>query len=825
MLEVRLPAYPIITFDPLMSIWSTTDKLYDSATTMWTGVDKPINGNIIIDGVPKRFMGISGADDIIFQDKIEMSMTQTKYTFSDNVVELTVKFTQPLFLDDLALASCPIAYIDVQCISLDKKEHQVTVIFDFSEKITYDEGKKGTRSGMIPLPEKIAYLGRALQKPLTTAGDRKEIDWGWLYISGESKILTSSVAKMKKYFKKFEFSESRNTRKILVSEHSGVIDENKGLNYYNIFAYDDVSSINYFGQHKKGFWTTKYYNILNAIQEATKNHDANLLKAQDFDNKVESETIAKYGRDYLVLLIAAYRQTLAAHKLVQDENGMLCFSKECGSNGCLGTVDVSYPAAPLFLIYAPEIIKALLVPVFDFARMKSWPYEFAPHDVGCYPFATGQVYGIKGIVHNIKSSYFATVRRHVYRMSGRKKLYSLHSQMPIEECGNMLILTAAYFLETSDIAFVKHNTDILQKWANYLVSKGIYLSNQLCTDDFAGRSANNVNLAIKSIMGIAAWGLVLNKLQSREGEYYIVRASELSKELMKVTDLGDHMAMTIDNRDSWSLKYNLIWDKIFETNLFNADFLNREIEFYKTKILPYGIQLDSRSACAKTDWEIWVAALGDIDFIKDISASIVKMLAESKDRVPFTDRYDVVNANYQEFCHRSVQGGLWMVAYKDIISNRTIEKQKENLEKKKNASISSVLKTPSLEEQDAILREAQEILSALQNPELKERENDEIEMLKMRGKLTARLETLICYFNEVKRSNLDAIKEVLPADIYDKVTTLDAKEGKELITSLFDTWAFSDFKGNSRVTLQLIKDIFEYIIHYENLYSELIIEE
>ena len=55
------------------------------------------------------------------------------------------------------------------------------------------------------------------------------------------------------------------------------------------------------------------------------------------------------------------RQTLAAHKLVLDENGeVLYVSKECFSNGCAVTVDVSYPSIPLFLIYNPELVKGMI---------------------------------------------------------------------------------------------------------------------------------------------------------------------------------------------------------------------------------------------------------------------------------------------------------------------------------------------------------------------------------------------------------------------------------------------------------------------------------
>ena len=43
-------------------------------------------------------------------------------------------------------------------------------------------------------------------------------------------------------------------------------------------------------------------------------------------------------------------------------------SKECHSNGCAATVDVSYPSIPLFLLYNPELVRGMMRPVFKFAR-------------------------------------------------------------------------------------------------------------------------------------------------------------------------------------------------------------------------------------------------------------------------------------------------------------------------------------------------------------------------------------------------------------------------------------------------------------------------
>ena len=73
---------------------------------------------------------------------------------------------------------------------------------------------------------------------------------------------------------------------------------------------------------------------------------------------------------------------MGAHKLVENGKGELLFlSKECDSNGCIGTADVSYPSIPHYLIYNPDLVNAMLMGIFTFAKMPVWTYDFAPHAV------------------------------------------------------------------------------------------------------------------------------------------------------------------------------------------------------------------------------------------------------------------------------------------------------------------------------------------------------------------------------------------------------------------------------------------------------------
>ena len=125
---------------------------------------------------------------------------------------------------------------------------------------------------------------------------------------------------------------------------------------------------------------------------------------------------------------------------------------------------------------------------------------------------------------------------------------------------------------------------------------------------------------------------------------------------------GDHYRLTFDGEGSWSLKYNLIWDKLLDLRIFDPKIAKTEVAYYLTRMNPYGIPLDSRCDYTKSDWEMWTAVLDDNEeYRKQIIHTMWKALCSLDRRAPFPDWYHTETPKAEGFQNRTVQGGLFIL--------------------------------------------------------------------------------------------------------------------------------------------------------------------
>ena len=640
---MRLPTYPIATIDPHFSIWSRQDNLADDDTYLWCGIRKRIEGKITVDGETFRFIG-KGSEKALEQTDNEMTPYTSTYIFKNEKIQLRFTTWSPFILDDFHLLSVPCAYLDTQVKSLDGKKHDISVTFIAYEELCQGK-KKAPMTKYSDAVEGVRFvrMGLTKQSPLNDSGDTYAADWGYVCLWGEENSICNEGIK--------STGNAKNAEEAAFS---------------TVIAYDDVYSIDYFGDKLKGLWAEKFITIDAAMKYCKENREEILGKVKAWEKTILDDS-AEFGEAYQTILTVAARQVLAAHKLVRNKDGELLYmSKECHSNGCINTVDVSYPAMPMYLLYAPELVKAMLTGIFHFAESDLWNVEFAPHDIGRYPLACGQVYALKPHLHLKPHKYSYKT---IYKEKSTN-IYMPQFQMPVEECGNMLILTYAYYKMTGNKKFLKDNFDALLTWANYLKKKGVVLDNQLCTDDFAGHSKKNVNLAIKGIMGIACFDRICKELEIKRDYDEVAKA--YAAELMEVakTDKA-YLPFSIGKDDSWSLKYNLVWDILFDFNLFPKELYAAETEKYRQELNAFGVPLDYRRDFTKTDWMLWAACLDDTNKNTELfSGRIVAYLQATNDRNCFSDWVETKEPKQSGFDHRTVQAGLWMPVLKKKLLNK-----------------------------------------------------------------------------------------------------------------------------------------------------------
>lgn len=655
----RAASIPLIVSDPYFSIWSPADALYETDSAHWSGCRQKIRGYVTVDGTVCCFMGDREFHQVIEQQYVDVTATTTEYYFENDKIGLTVRFCSPLLLDDLTLVSRPCTYIDLEV----HKKMACSVHTDFlvySDLVQRGDdrligGSNRKEQGQDRAAFRYAFMGRAAQRPLGNSGDNITIDWGYAYLASDAgdAVLTYDAG-----------NRAMGCQMNFTKEW-----ETKGM----IVAYDDLLSINYFGEWRKAYWTQKYSDILDALGASFFDRKEVLSRAAAHDEDLYRKAMAFGGEDYAFLCSLSYRQSIAAHKLITDEKGEIVFlSKENDSNGCIGTVDVSYPSVPLFLLYQTEYVKGMLRPVFRFAACDVWEYDFAPHDVGRYPYAWGQVYGL--LKDNRKGDFSresGDVFPPYYMYPEGSEAYDFKGQMPVEECGNMLIMTAAVCLLDGSGDFALPYREKLKMWTKYLLQFGADPGEQLCTDDFAGHLSHNVNLSVKAVMGIEAYArLAALWNEEEEARRYHKIAADLAADWEKRAKAGNHYTLVFGSPDTWSLKYNLVWDRIFGSDLFSKEVYEKELAYYVDKRNEYGTPLDSRQEYTKSDWILWCAAMAtDKEQAKRLIAPVAHYLETTTTRYPFGDWYETVTGKYCHFKGRSVQGGIFMPLLMKISGN------------------------------------------------------------------------------------------------------------------------------------------------------------
>ncbi|KAF2838247.1 glutaminase GtaA [Patellaria atrata CBS 101060] len=656
----RPPAIPLAVRSPYLSTWLPAGRDAETSGELsagvwpsyWTGDATAWTGFVRVDGRNYRWMG--GADgDGATQVAFNYTSTQSIFTFHvGDAVELTATFLSPLYPNDFKRQSLVFSYLHVDVASLDGNTHDVQVYTDISaewvsgdrtSKATWDYGTTGD----------VAFHKISKAAPVSFGESRDQAEWGnWYYATNAGDATT------------YQSGPDVDVRGAFTDD--GKLKNSKDEDFraindrWPVFAFAvDLSSVDSSGSSalfsiglcqeqavqfssRNGYgpspalWKSYFEDDLAALSFFHGDFETELRDASTFDRKVADDSIRAGGEDYLTITSLTARQTFGATQLTGTEDKPYLFFKEISSNGNMQTVDVVFPFHP-FLLYAnPQLLKLTLEPHYEIQESGQYPNKYAMHDIGThFPNGTGHSDGAD-------------------------------EPMPLEECGNMIIMTLAYAQRADDNDYLGTHYDILKQWAEYLIEDSLYPAEQLSTDDFAGHLANQTNLALKGMVGLAA----MSDIAARSGhDDDATRYLDTAKDyLAQWQDIGinkdatpTHTVLSYNDRESWGILYNLYADKELGLNFVPQTIYDQQSNFYPTVMREYGVPLDTRHTYTKNDWELWAAAVASDDTRGMFISNLAAWIDETPSNQPMTDLLETDTGAQPglQFRARPVVGGAF----------------------------------------------------------------------------------------------------------------------------------------------------------------------
>lgn len=670
---LRPPAVPLVVRGPYVNTWQFSDSAPGTWPTFWTGGVKAITGMARIDGTAYAFFGAPPSSIVsqqMTQTQLEIMPTQSRYVFQAGGVTLYLTFLSPVEATDIQRLSMPLGYLSAQVQSNDGNSHSVSLYFDIS-----GEWAHGTSSTLISWQQQqVAHSGGNLttwtitpSSPGVLAETNDYPSWG------QAVWATSTQSNLS-----YQSGGDTTVRTQFVSQGSltNSVDSNMPRainNNWPVFAFSfalgtvtGVTSsplvlalghvrqpaVSYQGTQIPPLWQSYWSTWQQMLAFFYDDASAAVSRANALDASIVSSAVAANGVHYAAICALATRQAFGGVELVNTSAAPWMFLKEISSDGNISTIDVIYPAFPIFYYLNPTLLSLLMAPILTYAESGLWPQTFCLHDLGSsYPNASG---------HNDGGG----------------------ENMPVEESANMLIMAAAYVQQAGSnaAAFSKAHYTILKQWANYLNAPNggspsrpnaldPLFQNQ--TDDFTGSIAHSTNLALKGIIAIGAMSIIAQAAgNSADQQFYASTASSLISQWAQLGQDASqaHLDIAYNESDTaantgpgtYSLKYNGFSDKVLGLGLISSSVASEEAAWYQGKENEYGIPLDSRHTYTKADWEIWTAAATDTAALRQyLIDSLYRFYNTSPSRVPATDWYDTITDTQNGFQARPVVGGFF----------------------------------------------------------------------------------------------------------------------------------------------------------------------
>ncbi|KAH6880095.1 glutaminase GtaA [Thelonectria olida] len=670
-IPARPPAAPLAVRSPYLNTWlnGRTDDgpsgyLAGQWPQFWTQRTQGWQGFIMVDGQAFNWMGNASGASTVTQESLEYTSTRTTFTMNvDDKVAMNITFLSPVYYDDLRRQSITSSYLNVAVKSMDGDSHSVQVYCDVS-----GEWASADDSAIIQWEsrarEGVRYHNFSRQDQQVFDEVDETPSWGnWYWATGDQRGVSYQIGadtKVRDQFLKHGYLTGdidENFRAI--SDHWPIFALSRDLGKLRNDWTSTLFTIGYAQEHAvlfqgkeeeprkvRSLWT-EWFAEDGLVTFFYNDYDHAVEYSDRLDEQIADNSTAAGGQDYLTITSLAVRQVFGSLTYTGTQDQVLVFLKEISSNSDIQTVDVLFPALPIMLYLNPDLIRYTLDPLLENARFH-YPNDFAQHDLGTYPKALGHPKGDD-------------------------------EPMPLEECGNMVIMMLAYAQRKPDNNYLAENWDLLQNWAEYLIQGAKIPADQLSTDDFAGHLANQTNLAIKGIIALKAMAEIAmltghydkkEEFANTAGQYlkfWSKHGINSKRHTWSAHGLDpesdtEHSMLQYDNPKTYGLLYNIYADKLLRLNFIPQSVYDMQSDFYLSIQEQYGVVLDTRGTLTKVDWEMFAAAVAKPKTRDMLVRKVARWIDETPTWRAFTDLYDTRDGGYSrgiQFAARPVVGAVF----------------------------------------------------------------------------------------------------------------------------------------------------------------------
>ncbi|KAJ6577372.1 hypothetical protein B0H19DRAFT_1229523 [Mycena capillaripes] len=681
------PSYPLAVRTPYLSAWlpqGSGQALNDVWPQFWTGSASTIYifSEAQLNVFPLQTLGWAGFVNVdgttySFLGNPVFTSTQSTFVMTAGPIQLTANFLSPVEPANLLHQSLPFSYLAVSAVSTDGASHTVAIYSDISaEWVTGDNSLVAnwtTTTGTV-YTHQVQLVNQTQFGEFSGQG---QTQYGSVYFScinanrlsfqtGQDTVVRAQFIKSAALAntKDTNFRAVSNNWPVFAFAHTITVGITVStpvkftIGQVRDPAVDYILAGNVY-QKRSYYWWSTYSTVAALISDFINAYPTALATANALDAKVQADASA-ISAQYAGIAALAVRQAFGATELTISKasdgtwntTDILMFIKgvfniEISSDGNINTVDIIYPAWPIFMYTNPTLGKYLLSGLLAYQATGQYPNAWAVHDLGAeYPSAIG---------HNLGQD----------------------EKMPIKECGNMLIMSLDYIQRTGDTSMASRYSAQLDQWATYLIGNTLYPADQLATTDFSGSLPNQTNLAVKGIIGIKAMSEIWATLgNSAKAASYSSTASSYMASWQQVgtSSDGTHLILEYNVQTNDVLAYNLAADKLLGTGLVPASnrrttriilaslqtFSNVEWDAQSPTDL-YGFPIDSRSPYASAMWSLWTATTTSIAVRDTFITKLHNWLTSGLTSIPFGDRFLDDTGGTSPNMARPVVGGVFIL--------------------------------------------------------------------------------------------------------------------------------------------------------------------